>query len=196
MKLQKKRGGALYCYPELASGFRRSMKGFTLIELLVVVLIIGILAAVALPQYQKAVEKSRVAEAMVTMDTVLKNVELFILENGANLEGKALWTEHENWVTDLSGGSWSEDGANYVTKNFVYQVDDGSGVSAIRCNSTCTGDLDTDMQSSPYELFQEHRSIVPTPGKWCTGNTIVGKSICQSLVAQGWKDNSAYEEEE
>lgn len=48
----------------------RRSAGFTLIELLVVVLIIGVLAATAVPQYFKLVEKSKIAEAIHLLDAI------------------------------------------------------------------------------------------------------------------------------
>ena len=57
-------------------------KGFTLIELLVVVLIIGILSAVAVPQYTKSVEKAKASQAMVYLDAWVKAQQMFKLNNG------------------------------------------------------------------------------------------------------------------
>ena len=60
-----------------------SQKGFTLIELLVVVLIIGILASIAWPQYQKAADKTKFIQAMTMHQKVYEAQQVFRLANGS-----------------------------------------------------------------------------------------------------------------
>jgi prepilin-type N-terminal cleavage/methylation domain-containing protein len=60
---------------------KRGNKGFTLIELLVVVLIIGILASIAVPQYFRIVEKGRVSEALNYVSAVKGAQERYLMRN-------------------------------------------------------------------------------------------------------------------
>ena len=85
-------------------------KGFTLIELLVVVLIIGILAAVAVPQYQKAVWKSRAANMRTLMSSVAQAANAYILANG---ESPTSFGELAVDVDNLTAGNTPPLGGTY-----------------------------------------------------------------------------------
>ena len=60
---------------------KMNQAGFTLLEILVVVLIIGILAAIAFPQYRKAIERMKAAEAMTYLDAVAKAETVYFMNH-------------------------------------------------------------------------------------------------------------------
>ena len=95
--------------------------GFTLIELLVVVLIIGILAAVALPQYEKAVVKSRFAEAKSIISSVKPAVAACVMANaGTDPYNVAASCGINELDVNIPGSLPNSSGA--FTENFIYGI--------------------------------------------------------------------------
>ena len=151
-------------------------KGFTLIELLVVVLIIGILSAVALPQYTKAVEKARVSEVLSNVSTMKKQMELYIMANGYP-SSNIYYNDFAD--VELKGTPGEYEGV-WVTKNFEYQ---GAGCY----NTSC----DIEIHREPGDDYAFYIFKGKNDDKWTNWcydcNTEIGKKICKDLEREGFE---------
>ena len=157
-------------------------EAFTLIELLVVVLIIGILAAVAVPQYQKAVDKARVSELFALVKNLKVQQEVFYLTNGHYAE------DCEELGADLPGG-FEKDTANLyvlIKNTFTLKLQCSNGLG-----SRSTGQIknDDDSLHLNIEMYFEHyldddveQIDVKQQGRaFCYGTTSRALAVCKSL---------------
>lgn len=139
------------------TGFRvltrndNNAKGFTLIELLVVVLIIGILSAVALPQYTKAVEKARMSEAVLAVESIYRAQQIYYMANGG-------YTRDINDLdVDYNLGSTQYASENAIpaklSKNFIFSASNAVGEqNTVAVAARRNGDADT-AGGKVYSLF-------------------------------------------
>ena len=106
-----------------------------MIELLVVVLIIGILAAIALPQYVKAVEKARASEAITLMESFIKAQEIYNMANG---EYASDFDALDITLPNISDSTFNTD--NFIFSTLVHKA--GFMLNAVRANKgvRVTGD--------------------------------------------------------
>lgn len=85
-------------------------RGFTLIELLIVVLIVAILSAIALPQYQRTVNKAHFIQLMIAGDAMYKAQQAYFLANGEYADNKN--------ALDINIQA-PKNGYVFVTKNYI-----------------------------------------------------------------------------
>ena len=156
----------------------KDKKGFTLLELLVVVLIIGILAAIALPQYNRTVTKAKYAEVLVNVKAVEDAIDRYLLANDG-FPSTHMGTNMLKTVDlELTGGEWIDTSTYKINKkNYTAFCSNGGCEFSVCEEGNC-------YQSAMLDVYWWSGG----KSKQCyTNNNEKGRLICKYLESQGWE---------
>jgi len=140
----------------------RGQKGFTLIELMIVVAIIGILAAVAIPQYQNYIGSSQVSRVMGEVGSLRTAVETCLMNGIAEGDCQYGWTDSNLLGAENLQGSG--DGAGLVA---TFDTPSAGGVTLV---ATFGGNASSAITGSTLTWTRSPNNADPA-GEWtCTTN--------------------------
>ncbi len=113
---------------------RRNERGFTLVELMIVVIIVGILAAVAIPMYQGATERAKASEAVAALGTIRGAMRVYYAEHGTYvIAGVVVGDQITNpGVLDVSDNDLL--GRFFSTECYTFDAVPGAATFDIECD--------------------------------------------------------------
>jgi general secretion pathway protein G len=139
----------------------RAKRGFTLVEILIVVVILGILAAIVIPQFSDASEQAKESSLLSDLQTVRSQIELFKVHHNGLVPGAGGGTTPEQALTGLTtvaGTTAAAPGSGvfgpYLQKLPLNPFTNGRGINGAATDGSDQGwTLDVDPTSATYGYF-------------------------------------------
>ena len=138
-------------------------KGFTLVEILIVVVILGILAAIVVPQFTNAANDARQGNVETQGSTLQNQLELYAAQNSGTYPTVVQLNTDPAVVTGSAGWGVMLDGS-YIKEAPVNPFGGGTGVTALVATDGAAADTEANASTATGWLYNQTNGIIRAAG--------------------------------